>query len=592
MREYTKSELLTLSLIVENVVRSVENIQYDKWDSDKLAYSACLNDKEKNKYTKQEIKKLQKDFQNCDSSIAPFVSALITDEIRETLSFDEKKTLIIRNYISSEFSDLIESINENESFEEDDEIEFRDYIIQYDYEPDLYDEFIIIFAKAVRYSVLVSFLTHKKEISNETLSKLEKDISLIISNAQAIIDDSIKLKLEPLINSSKDLEVIDKAVKTVLNKSYNEFRKLSDSLFNNLDELKKVSQENYLIGFTSAYEKLKEFLNKDDFIDCEGSLNDLYDKRQNNPCYYGFLSVRNMAFNKVIKGILDELLIERLNDFDAAFKLPTSFNDTIEYITKGFYEIESMMDGKIIKMKYFNIPRAVEKFNSLRNKYENKPKDSLLYLDKFYTISQQIYYQIDQGDFKNTDAFEDETFMKSWNELCFFYDTLQNLFTKDEIDYLAPTGAKKVLDILNPLNVPQAEPLQLIETKKEKPKNLSFTYILKGASSRNNLTEFKRSLIEGGFIDKSITLADFNKVFKNERITVPIIWSGNLSELYYLIKILHNDKKLVENTGKEVWKITANCFVDSNSTQFDWAKFRGQKTPASSKKLDKIISVL
>jgi hypothetical protein len=592
MGEYSKSELLTLSLIADNVVQSVESILYNIWDKDKLAYAACLNDKEKTKYTKQEIKKLQKDFQNCDSSIAPFVSALITDELKEIGSFDEKQKIIIRNYISTEFHELLETINENETFKEDDEIEFRDYIIQYEYETELFDEFIIIFSKAVRYSILASFLTHKKDLSNAVLSALEKDISLIISSTEAITLDVVKLQVEPLINSSKDLDVIDKAVKSVLDQTYKKFRKLGDSLYNNLDKLKALSQENYLIGFASVYVKLYNFSIKDNLNDHEDSLNYFHDKRYTEPSFYCILRIKSMIYNSVLKVILEELLINRLTDYDAAFKLPTSFNDTIEYINKGFYELESMMEGKIIKMKYFNIPRAIEKFNSLRNKYENKPKESLLLLDKYFDISQQIYNQIDQGEFDNDDAFEDEIFMKTWNELSFFYDNMQSLFTQAEIDYLAPTGATKVLDILNPLNVPQAEPVQVIKTKKETSIHIAFNYIKKGASFKNNLTEFRRCLIDGGFIDKLTKLADFNKIFKNELPDTPIIWSGNLSELYYLIKTLHNDKKLIDNTGKEVWKITANCFVDSNSNQFDWAKFRGQKPPASSKKLDKIISVL
>ncbi len=592
MGEYTKSELLTLSLIVENVESLIERIQYDRWDSDKLAYSTCLNEKEKKQYTNQEIKKLQKDFQKCDSSIAPFITAFIREEPHETSSFDEKKRQIISNYIASEFYDLLETINENETFEEDDEIDFRDYIIKYDFETDLFDEFIIIFAKAVRYSVLVSFLTHKKDLSIELLNKLENNISLIISNAQSVTPDSVKLKLEPLINSSKDLDVIDKAVKTVLKQCYSEFKKLGDSLYNNLDELKKVSRENYLNGFASVYVKLNEFAIKDHFHDCEDSRGYFYDDRQKDPYFYCLLSFKSMVFKGVVKVISDELLVNRLSDFDAAFKLPSSFNDTIEYITKGFYEIEMMMEGKIIKMKYFNIPRAIEKFNSLRYKIENKPKDSLLLLDKYFTIAQQIYYQIDGGEFENSDAFEDETFMKSWNELCFFYDNMQNLFTQSEIDYLAPTGATKVLDILNPLNVPKTESVQVVKPKKETSRHIAFTYAKKGASFKNNLTEFRKSLIDGGFIDKSTKLADFNKIFKNELPGNLIIWSGNLSELYYLIKTLHNDKKLVENTGKDVWKITSNCFVDSANKPYDFKKFRGQKIPASSKKLDKIILVL
>lgn len=593
MGEYTKSELLTLSLIVENVVRAVESIQYDKWDIDKLAYSTCLNDKEKNKYTKQEIKKLQKDFQNCDSSIAPYITAVIKDDPNETLSFDEMKNVIISNFISSQFYDLLETINENESFEEDDEIEFRDYIIQYDYEPELFDEFIIIFAKAIRYSVLVSFLTHKKDISNETLSKLENDISLIISTAQAITPDSIKAQLEPLINSSKDLEIIDKAVKTVLNKCYSGFRKLGDNLYNNLDELKKLSRENYLIGFASVYEKLNDFSIKDKFNDSEDSLSYFHNDRHKDPYFYCLLSIKSMVYNGVLKAIMDELLINRLNDFDAAFKLPTSFNETAEYIKKGFYEIESMMMGKIIKMKYFNIPRAIEKFNSLRNKYENKPKDSLLLLDKYFTIAQQIYYQIDGGEFENSDAFENEEFMKSWNELCFFYDNMQNLFTQAELDYLVPTGATRVLDILNPLNVPTEEPVLVIKTKKETSKNIAFTYVGTSASFKPKITEFKNCLVDSGFIDKSTKLADFNKIFKNELPSNPIIWLGSRTDLKYLISSLKK-MALIQSVGNDLWKITSNCFNVDDNTSYDFRKYKSLKnpTPTICNKLDKIIKVL
>ncbi len=133
----------------------------------------------------------------------------------------------------------------------------------------------------------------------------------------------------------------------------------------------------------------------------------------------------------------------------------------------------------------------------------------------------------------------------------------------------------------------------LEETKQPQPsKHLAFTYSKTGASAKNNLTEFRKDLIAAGFIDKGTSLANFNKVFKNELPVNPIKWTGNLSELYYLIKLLHNDKKLINSTGKEVWKITANCFVDADGNNYDYQKFRGQKNPASKIKLDTIVSHL
>jgi len=593
MGQLTEYEIKILTLIAETIGYKIYGIEDGAKEKDKLAYSTCLDDKEKTKYTKQAIKKLQARFKNCVPEVAPYITAFINVHPSDNSSYDERKETIIRNFFLHEYSAVIELLAELKPKDIEDAItiDIEHYIHYLGLNTIALEDFIQQFANAERYIGMLSILTHKKDISNETLSKLEKDISLIISNAQAITPDSIKAQLEPLINSNKDLEVIDKAVKKVTSKSYNEFRKLGDSLYNNLDELKKLSHENYLIGFTSVYEKLKKFLNQDDFIDSEDSLNDLYDERQKDPFYYGFLSIRRMAFNGVLKGILDELLIERLNDFDAAFNLPSSFNETKNYIQKGLYEMELMMDGKIIKMKYYNIPRALEKFNSLRYKYENNPKEALGLLEKYYTIITSIDYKIDKGDFDNTDAYSNETFAKFSNDIHALAWNIFNLFTQEEIDATEPKD-EKVLDILNPSNVPTLEPVQVIKTKKETSIHIAFTYSKKLPKDQNNLTEFRKSLIEGGFIDKSTKLTDFKKLFRNELPDNLIIWLGGISELYYLIKTLHNDKKLIDNTGKEVWKITSNCFIDTNGNQFDWAKFRGQKIPVSSKKLDKIISVL
>ena len=137
------------------------------------------------------------------------------------------------------------------------------------------------------------------------------------------------------------------------------------------------------------------------------------------------------------------------------------------------------------------------------------------------------------------------------------------------------------------------KPNENLEEPKQQPpsKHIAFTYSNTSVDAKYNLTEFRKDLISKGFIDKSTSLANFNKVFKNQLPANPIKWTGNLSELYYLIKHLQKGKK-INSTGKEVWKITANCFIDVNGNIYDYTKFRGQKNPKSKSKLDTLVSHL
>ena len=59
-------------------------------------------------------------------------------------------------------------------------------------------------------------------------------------------------------------------------------------------------------------------------------------------------------------------------------------------------------------------------------------------------------------------------------------------------------------------------------------------------------------------IGNSTDLKDFRKVFSGEAIDKPIIWTGNISELSYFIKQLHNELKLVEDLKQQQWAVTIN----------------------------------
>lgn len=108
----------------------------------------------------------------------------------------------------------------------------------------------------------------------------------------------------------------------------------------------------------------------------------------------------------------------------------------------------------------------------------------------------------------------------------------------------------------------------------------SFTY-KQYHTSPDKLKDLCDSLKKNGFIDQNTTVPNFKKVFSGQEITNPVHWTGTLSDLYYFIKLIHNDFELVENLKQEHWKVTSKCFVQRDGTPFDSTKFRGQKRPAS-----------
>jgi hypothetical protein len=71
------------------------------------------------------------------------------------------------------------------------------------------------------------------------------------------------------------------------------------------------------------------------------------------------------------------------------------------------------------------------------------------------------------------------------------------------------------------------------------------------------------------------------------------VWTGTISELFYFIKLIHNDLQLVENLKQKQWEVTCQCFVDAEGNLFDRSKFRSQKKPKlTAAKIEKSVSNL
>lgn len=137
------------------------------------------------------------------------------------------------------------------------------------------------------------------------------------------------------------------------------------------------------------------------------------------------------------------------------------------------------------------------------------------------------------------------------------------------------------------------------QTEKPKPKQTeksirfnSFTY-KQYNTSPDNLSDLWDSLKFNNFISANTPLATFKKVFSGTEINSPVIWTGNISELFYFVKRIHNDLKLVEDLKQKQWKVTCICFVDKDGEPFDSSKFRSLKRPnLTGDKIEKAVNLL
>lgn len=591
MGQLTELEQKLLSLIVDSISVRIYFLEDGAREKDKLAYSTCLSEKEKIKYTKQSIKQLQESFKKCNSSVAPYITAYINVHPSDKLSYDERKDSIIQNFFLNEFSEILDFLVSLDPDNIDDaiNIDLDHYVKHLGFNIEILEDFIVQFANAERYIGLTSILESINGEAVKTLNTLNNQVANFKKIAEELNIKDVKDKLNSILTPKSDLKAIDSAVAKIHNEYYHKFNSIRSEIIVKIDILKTKSQTDYLKGIACVYDNFIKLFYEDKY-NCDDTFSYTYDDRQKHVDFYCLLGIY-VLMRKIVKEIVDEILLVRTSDFDKAYDLPANFKDIQNYINKGLYEIELLMDGKIKKATYYNIPRAIEKFNSLRFKYENNPINSYAQFNNYYAAINILYEKIDKAEFINDKTYDDEAFNSMWDQLCFFATDMSLLFTPAEIEESEPESPK-IMEILGKsISVPKEE-IHTPVSKNKKTKYNSFNYNKKGASNQSKLTDFKKDLVVDGFIDKSTKLADFNKVFKNQIITQPIKWLGTLSELYYLISQIHNVKKVVDNTDKEVWKITARCFIQADGSNYIWSKLRGQKPPANTKKLDIIISNL
>lgn len=133
-----------------------------------------------------------------------------------------------------------------------------------------------------------------------------------------------------------------------------------------------------------------------------------------------------------------------------------------------------------------------------------------------------------------------------------------------------------------------------ITSKQKTIKSQTYTFKYKHLIKKpDSITNLLNSLKLYNLVDKKTTIYDLKKIFSNDANFKPVTWTGNVSDLYYFIALIHNVNKSIENISPYHWQITCNCFVKPDGSSFDPANLKSQKKPkANAGLIEKVASQL
>jgi hypothetical protein len=94
-----------------------------------------------------------------------------------------------------------------------------------------------------------------------------------------------------------------------------------------------------------------------------------------------------------------------------------------------------------------------------------------------------------------------------------------------------------------------------------------------------DLRDLHDGMIKASLIAQDTPFARFKVLFSGKPVTQPVVWTGNISELFYFVKLLHNDYEAVEYARQRQWEIACRCFIRPDGACFERDKIRGQKKP-------------
>lgn len=138
------------------------------------------------------------------------------------------------------------------------------------------------------------------------------------------------------------------------------------------------------------------------------------------------------------------------------------------------------------------------------------------------------------------------------------------------------------------------EPIKVVEKpntsrKVSKSKAITFTY-KQLATNPDALKNLLDSLKLNSLVDEKTTIYDLKKIFSGGENYNPIIWTGNVSDLYYFVVLIHNEFETVENVNPYHWQVTCNCFIKPDGSNFETTQLKSQKTPKQNAEMIKKVA--
>jgi hypothetical protein len=222
MGEYSKIELALLEKFTEAIDTLIEVKSYSETDKDKMMFASCVNEEEKNDFTKSEIKKMQKKLTKCSPDIAGYLTCYINPselDLGGESTYDYRKRLV-RNFLSGEINDVLDVLKQKfktlKSIEEIYELFWEEVIEEGEYAIDakFMNHFIKYMALAERLNTFKSFLEYyekdnESEDTNEIYALLDSIRAKDHTDLQLynIVKERTQLNKDALQYFFKDIEV-------------------------------------------------------------------------------------------------------------------------------------------------------------------------------------------------------------------------------------------------------------------------------------------------------------------------------------------------------------------------------------------------
>ena len=390
---------------------------------------------------------------------------------------------------------------------------------------------------------------------------LNKEIKLIQDFFNSDTSKTVVKRLKNIISFSKPKEVV---------LEYDNI--LRDRLLLSDFNVYEVGKSNYSSAFVASFfmqylDKLKEYLES---LNDEVNTNTMINSQLQYNDFKDLLLVEELEKRLAIEAVEYKTKIDELwqtYTFDPTYFDTFISGDLYNVFLNAIYErIKPLNDFEINKYLTLSV-------NQFKTHTPTKRAET------FKRIYQATYWHPSQMEYKDNEH-DDKYAMHVWkhytNHFQLFKEATENAL-QDFKKGLIGNGRKQ-------------EVIEKPKTK-TKSKHKSFTYI-NNITGQTQLTDLMNALKRKNLIDNSTDLKDFRKAFSGEAIDKPITWTGNISELSYFIKQLHNELKLVENLKQQQWAVTTNCFIQEDGKPFERSKFRGQKVPSTSKNIDSTLNTL